>query len=125
MTGREMSEPLMIVRVQADENGESRIDDIALELEASAFNGGLSAAMDANAVQVRTIRGDFATDLHVAPQRQFIINLAGTTEIEASNGDRRTLVQGKILLVEDTTGRGHKARKIDGDPLVCMIIRVG
>jgi hypothetical protein len=47
---------------------------------------------------------------HPAPDRQFIVTLAGETEIEASDGEIRRFGPGDILLVEDTTGKGHRTR---------------
>jgi hypothetical protein len=45
---------------------------------------------------------------HTAPVRQFLIFLDGETEYEASDGQRRRMRPGDVLLVEDTTGKGHR-----------------
>ncbi|HTE84216.1 MAG TPA: hypothetical protein VK821_05745 [Dehalococcoidia bacterium] len=45
-----------------------------------------------------------------APAHQFIVMLAGTTEIEASDGEVRRFEPGEILMVSDTTGKGHRTR---------------
>lgn len=119
-----MSNAVDIVRVYTDDDGQTLFDDTSIELEPGSFNGGMSEAFRSSTTQIRTIGGEFTMDFHVAPRRQFIINLAGTTEIEVPSGDRRTMPPGAILLVEDTTGQGHKSRKIDGDPLTCLIVRL-
>ena len=49
----------------------------------------------------------------MAPQRQFIVLLDGAMEIEASDGERRTFRGGEVLLMEDTTGRGHRTRHLE------------
>src|SRR5437763_10711912 len=47
---------------------------------------------------------------HNAPRRQLLLTLSGETEYQTSDGARRTLGPGSVLLVEDTTGRGHQTR---------------
>ena len=36
----------------------------------------------------------------------------GEIEIETSLGDKRIFKAGEVLLVEDTTGKGHKTRNL-------------
>jgi hypothetical protein len=36
--------------------------------------------------------------------------LKGTTEIEASDGEVRRFAPGEVLMVADTTGKGHRTR---------------
>ena len=52
-------------------------------------------------------------DFHNAPDRQYIVLLEGGVEIETSLGKKRTFETGSILLVEDTTGKGHKTKNIE------------
>ena len=54
----------------------------------------------------------FVRDWHPAPQRQFVITLAGEAEVVAGDGETRRLRPGTVLLVEDTTGRGHVTRGV-------------
>ena len=55
-------------------------------------------------------------ELHNAPRRQYVINLDAAVVIEVGDGTKRVLGQGEILLAEDTTGRGHRSRAVDGKP---------
>lgn len=55
-------------------------------------------------------------DWHVAPQRQYIVMLAGLVEIQVSDGESRTFGPGDIVQMEDVTGRGHKSQSPDGNP---------
>jgi quercetin dioxygenase-like cupin family protein len=52
---------------------------------------------------------------HPAPQRQYIIMLEGELEVEAGDGTKRLFSPGDILLVEDTTGRGHRSRTTNNE----------
>src|SRR5205823_6232381 len=49
-----------------------------------------------------------------APRRHFVINISGTVEIEAGDGEVRRFGPGSVFLADDTTGSGHKTRIIDG-----------
>ena len=58
----------------------------------------------------------------MAPQRQFAINLTGELEVEVSDGARRRLGPGDLVLLEDTHGKGHVTRLLE--PVTCLFIRV-
>ena len=53
---------------------------------------------------------------HRAPRRQYVISLAGGISITASDGETRHIGAGEIVLVEDTTGKGHITRSSGGNP---------
>ena len=70
--------------------------------------------VEATGVLFRETDGDYDLDFHNAPRRQYVINLDGPVELEVGDGTRRVLEPGDVLLAEDTTGRGHKSRAVDG-----------
>ena len=43
-----------------------------------------------------------------------MINISGTIEIEAGDGEVRRFGPGSAFLADDTTSSGHKARIVDG-----------
>jgi quercetin dioxygenase-like cupin family protein len=49
---------------------------------------------------------------HPAPARQYMVSLQGAVEVTASDGDTRRVGPGEVLLIEDTTGKGHSTRAI-------------
>jgi hypothetical protein len=50
---------------------------------------------------------------HRAPQRRWVITLAGSVDIELGDGTRETFLPGDVFLAEDTTGQGHIATPHD------------
>ena len=48
--------------------------------------------------------------------RQYVISLAGGISITASDGETRHIGAGEIVLVEDTTGKGHITRSSGDKP---------
>ena len=104
---------MKVVRVYADDNGETHFGEVVVELSDAGEIGRLSQPVAARAVIFRTNEPGYDYDWHNAPQRQLIVLLDGAIEIEVSDGSRRTFRSGEILLVEDTTGRGHRTRHVE------------
>ena len=53
-------------------------------------------------------------DWHPAPRRQYIINLDAGVKITASDGESQVIGTGEVILVEDTTGKGHLSLHVEG-----------
>ena len=101
-----------ITRVFSDNNGDSRFEDIPVNLKEEGEIGFLSDKIPAGNIIFRKVKPSYDYDFHTAPQRQYIILLDGEIEIETSLGVKRTFKGGDILLMEDTEGKGHKTRNI-------------
>jgi quercetin dioxygenase-like cupin family protein len=101
-----------ITRVYSDSNGESHFEDIQIPLHEAGNIGRLSEVLPANGIVFREVEPSYDWNFHTAPQKQYIVLLDGQIEIETSLGEKRTFKAGEILLVEDTTGKGHKTRNI-------------
>ena len=113
---------MRIVRVYTGDDGESHFEDLDIELSEQGMAGAISELWPAKGVMFRTVSGDYDLDFHTAPRRQLVVNLQGSVEIEVGDGSVRRLDGGDILLAEDTTGRGHKSRNVDGQPRSCLFI---
>jgi hypothetical protein len=74
--------------------------------------GQLSDVLPAIGVIFREVEPSYDWNFHVAPQKQYIVLLDGKIEIETSLGERRIFKAEDVLLVEDTTGKGHKTRNL-------------
>lgn len=108
-----MSRPFQITRVFADEQGESHFEIVDVGLADSGEIGFLSQVFPSKGVIFRENDESYDYDWHNAPRRQYIILLDGAIEIEVSDGEIRQFGGGDVLLVEDTTGRGHRTRTTD------------
>lgn len=101
-----------ITRIYSDSNGDSHFEDQQIPLEEAGDIGLLSAPLPAKNIIFREVVPSYDYDFHNAPQRQYIILLDGKIEIETSLGEIRQFGAGEILLVEDTTGKGHKTKNL-------------
>lgn len=101
-----------LTRIYSDASGESRFEDLEIPLEEKGEIGFLSTAAEVKAIVFREVLPAYDYDFHNAPQRQYIILLDGRIEIETSLGDKRVFEGGDVLLVEDTTGKGHRTKNL-------------
>ena len=60
---------------------------------------------------------------HTAPQRQYVLFVIGEAEIEVSDGAKRIVRGGDVLLVEDTIGKGHRNRRLRPEPELWAFVR--
>lgn len=117
-----MSKLFNITRVYADAHGDSRFEDITVPLKSNGEIGFLSDEEPVKGIIFREVTPGYDYDFHNAPQQQYIILLDGGVEIETSLGEKRTFNTGEILLVEDTTGKGHKTRNLEQKPRKSVFI---
>jgi len=101
-----------VTKIYSDSEGNSHFEDINIPLTDAGSIGKLSTGIAAKEIIFREVAPSYDYDFHNAPQKQYIILLDGEIEIETSLGDKRTFKSGEVLLVEDTTGKGHKTRNL-------------
>ena len=72
------------------------------------------------AFQFAWASGDLAYDWHPAPQRQIVLVLTGGLAMEYGDGSSAVVPPGGFLVGEDTDGRGHITRALDGAPRLSL-----
>ncbi len=112
------------VRIFAGPDGESHFEDLEMDLRDVGRASLLSQLFEATGVVFRHTGADYSLDWHTAPRRQFVLNLTGGVEIQASDGEVRRLGPGSVFLAEDTTGKGHLSRAIDGQERVSVFVHL-
>ena len=116
---------MKVTRIYSDDFGDSAFEDIEIELKDAGEIGKLSNSFPVKEIIFRETGGDYDYNFHNAPQRQFIVLLDGKIGIETSKGEKRSFGAGEILLVEDTEGKGHKTKSLDGKRRRSIFISVG
>jgi len=104
---------MIYTRVFTDDNGESHFEEVDVGLVEKGEIGKLSNKIGVKGLIFRETPPDYDFDYHNAPARQFVVLLDGSIEIEVSSGEKKTFQAGEILLVEDTTGKGHKTKTLN------------
>lgn len=62
-------------------------------------------------------------DWHPAPGRRVIVVLAGSIEVETTDGESRRFEKGDVVVADDTSGRGHRTR-VRGGPARLLFLDV-
>ncbi len=107
---------MKFTRLYAGDDGESHFEDLEIPLQPAGEFSRISSPEKASGILFRETSGDYFVDWHNAPRRQYVVTLEGQVEIEVGNGTRRRFGPGDVFLAEDTTGRGHISRAVDGRP---------
>ena len=115
---------MKITRLYVDENGESHFQDVEVEFEAPTPSGLVSARQKATGIIFREVPPDYDLDWHPAPRRQYIINLDAGVQLTASDGESRRIKAGEVVLVEDTWGKGHLSKAVDGKLRHCIFVPI-
>ena len=95
------STPAVMKRIYTGTDGLSHVEDIVLDAK--------SVMEKVTGVEVRVGPPGRFSDWHVGPQRQYIINLAGSGQLEVAEG-KVDLPPGSMEYIDDLTGKGHTTR---------------
>src|SRR5215470_5949433 len=104
---------MRVHNLYADADGQSHFRDLEIEWIEETRSGKLSKRLPATGIIFREVPPSYDLDWHPAPRRQYIINLDAGVQITASDGESRTIGAGEVLLVEDTTGKGHLSKALN------------
>ena len=103
---------MRITSVDLSSDGGSQFGEMEIELTDAGDIGRLSDPLAASGVVFRENDPTYDYDWHCAPRRQLIVLLDGEIEVEVTSGEKRRFAGGDVLLVEDTTGTGHRTRTV-------------
>ncbi|AZG15964.1 MULTISPECIES: cupin domain-containing protein [Cupriavidus] len=116
-------------RLYSDDAGESHFGALSFDMHerdfappAPAFR--VSRLDPAERQGFLVIPTGWVGQFHPAPVRMWIFVLDGEMEFEASDGERRALVPGNALLLEDTHGKGHASRVIGGNIATLAMVQM-
>ena len=115
---------MRIHNLYTDPAGESHFRDIEVEWTETRRGSKLSKKLPATGVIFRETAAEHNVDWHPAPRRQYIVNLDAGVKITASDGEARFIAAGEVILVEDTTGKGHLSKAVGGKLRNCIFVPV-
>ncbi len=115
---------MRIHNLYTDASGESHFRDIQVDWVEERRGSQLSRRFPATGIIFRQVPPAYDLDWHPAPRRQYIINLDAGVQLTASDGESRVIGAGEVILVEDTTGRGHLSKAVDSRVRHCIFVAV-
>ncbi|MDD1710950.1 MAG: cupin domain-containing protein [Methanoregulaceae archaeon] len=113
-------------RIYSDTQGESHFDMVTVEQRlalAAPPAAPFYVSRDGPATRYRfyTFEPGWIGELHPCPTRQFLALMTGAVEMETTDGTVRRFGPGDLVLLEDTSGRGHVTRNI-GDGFATYLV---
>ena len=114
-------------RLYSDDDGESHFEDVEIDLTLTEYVQpapplSLSSFTPATRFGFMIAPSGWSSDWHPTSARNIFFALSGEWEVIASDGESRRFGPGSVLLVEDTTGKGHTSRVVSGtDSLAAMV----
>ena len=108
------------LRIYSDPAGISHFETKSVELELKDF------APPAPPLKASTVESAHSSvflelpvgwygDWHPTPARQWMILMSGELEFEAGDGERSLQKAGDIVLLDDTTGKGHQTKVLGNE----------
>ena len=106
--------PTVIKRIYTGTDGLSHVEDIPLNMN--------SVLEKVTSVEVRIGTPGRFSDWHPGPQRQYIINLSGSGQLEVAEG-KVDLPPGSMEYIDDLTGKGHTTRITSSEQRVSLWLK--
>lgn len=117
--------PLTYVHVYADAAGASHFREEHFDFAPGRDNLGSIHVLAAKggATLLRLEPGAFE-DWHNAPRAWYLVVLQGESEVTTSDGRVRHFGPGSVVLLDDTTGKGHQTRAVGKSAHIAAVIPI-
>jgi len=121
---------MQIVRLFSDDDGQSHFEDIEIDFTLTDYVPpapplALSPVEQATQFRFMNAAAAWSSDWHPSAARNLFLVLTGEWEVTASDGETRRFGVGSVLLVEDTTGKGHTSRVVSKVDSVAAMVQLG
>jgi quercetin dioxygenase-like cupin family protein len=111
------------MHVYADSAGVSHFREEHLDFAPGRTEETSIHALEAKTTLLR-LRAGAVEDWHNAPRAWFLIVLQGASEVTTSDGEVRQFGPGSLVLLDDTTGKGHRTRALGNIDHVAAVIPI-
>jgi hypothetical protein len=120
---------LSFYRLYTSADGNSHFSNETIELTPLNGTGAeahLTAARvgDTKNAMILSLPAGRTEPYHVAPRRQLMVCLRGIVEVTAGDGDKRRVLPGQFVLLEDTKGKGHITHSVGPEDHVALAFPV-
>jgi hypothetical protein len=112
-------------RIYSDDKGESHAKQEQMPFAELFPNGplGFGIASTTGATFIRALAGS-KEDFHTVPRRWYLIGIQGSSEVTLTDGMKLKMTPGTVMLMEDTTGKGHAVQVLGKEDHVVMAVPV-
>ena len=113
------------LRIYTDENDCSHFEEVEVSLSSTGYappapNLNTSTIEAADKYVFLDVPVGWYGDWHPSPVRQWMVLMSGECELEVGDGEKRIIKAGDLILLDDTSGKGHQT-KVLGDTSVRIL----
>ena len=119
--GAQTHKPVFVTRLYTGPDNQTHAEQSELKFTPGTTSE-VSKLMQVNGAELHRAAAGNVEDWHRAHRRQYVITLSGQGELEIADGKKISVGPGSILLVEDTTGKGHITKVIGAEDRVTIQI---
>jgi hypothetical protein len=122
--------PVMVTRLYTGSDGLTHAEQVPMKLALNPAPAGTerSDRINVNRLQIFRWPPGTVNDWHNASQtpggHQYVMTLSGRGEIELSDGKKISVEQGRLVLAEDMTGKGHITRAVGSEDWVSVHVSI-
>jgi hypothetical protein len=117
--------PLTYTHVYADSAGMSHFREESFDFRSNRPGGPLSHALATGpGAMLLRLKTGAVEDWHNAPRPWYLIVVQGMSEVTTSDGEKRRFGLGSIVLLDDTSGKGHQTRAVGTVDHIAAVVPV-
>src|SRR5271167_4241955 len=117
--------PLTYVHVYADAAGASHFREEHFDFTRGRDHESVIHVLEAKGgATLLRLNAGAVEDWHNAPRAWFLIVLQGASEVTTSDGQVRHFGPGSVVLLDDTTGKGHQTRAVGKIDHIAAVIPI-
>jgi quercetin dioxygenase-like cupin family protein len=116
--------PVTVTRLFTGSDGQTHAENVEIGLTPSAIYSEALASEPVKASEAQFFRlpKGKVQDWHNPARRQYVVTLSGRGEVEIAEGQRIPLNPGRVVLLENVTGKGHITRSFGSEDLTFFIV---
>jgi hypothetical protein len=124
LSGGQLS-PITITRLYTGSDGQTHAASMEITLTPSTLyrQAGSSEPVKVSEAQFFRLPTGKVQDWHNPARRQYVVTLTGREEVEIAERQKIPLSPGRVVLLENVTGRGHITRSLAPDDLTFFMCR--
>ncbi len=116
-------------RIYCDAAGESHFEDVSVAVAPVDFAPpapplNIAEPVEAERVILCDVPPAWGGNWHPTPKRQFYFQLSGQLQVTVCDGEMRKFSAGSLVLLDDTTGKGHLTEVVGSAGLSAVFVQL-
>ncbi len=116
--------PITITRLFTGSDSQTHAENVEIRLTPSTIYSEASASEPVKVSEAQFFRlaKGKVQDWHNPAHRQYVVTLSGRGEVEIAGRQRIPLNPGRVVLLENVTGKGHITRSFGSEDLTFFVV---